>query len=223
MYQFFVKDLKMLDDEDLKHAKVLRIKKNEIIRIVSLDSAKAYFAYLDNASLSIIKQDDNYNELSAKISAIIPLLKSDKLDFLIQKLVELGTNKIYLYEAANAVVKNNNIEKKLNRYKQIIKQAAMQSKRNLIPEIKYLKHFNETINIKADLKLIANEKSNETVKLKDDFKSIAFIIGPEGGFSLNEVSLLKEHDFKEISLGKRILRAETAGIFLAANLSFIYD
>ncbi len=235
MFRFFVDDSNLLDDkiyiesDDFHHAKnVLRLNIGESLELVGKD-----FLYLGNI------EDINKDYLRVKVQTketiefeppIIRLFqglpKGDKFEYIIQKAVELGVDEIIPFESERTVVKykEKSYVKKQVRYEKIIKGAAMQSKRYQIPKLFLPIKFNDIEKSVDGLGLLAFEESNKPLKklLKDIDKvnSIDIVIGPEGGFSNQEVEYLISKGFDSISLGKRILRTETASLNLLSILRY---
>lgn len=237
MHRFFAQrkaeDLLYLAKEDIKHFKdVLRIKDDEEVEVY-IDGS-GYIAILnsytkDELSLKIISEIKEQYEPNIKITLFQSLVKSDKMDFIIQKAIEMGAYSIVPIETKRSIVKKKDIkDKKLERYKNIAKAAAMQSKREFIPSVADAIKLDEAKEIldSFDLVLIAYEDELEH-SIKDfeikDKKNIAIIVGPEGGFDISEVDELKRCGYKSISMGKRILRAETAPIALLTMLYYEYN
>ena len=237
MHRFFAQrkavDLLYLAKEDIKHFKdVLRIKDDEEVEVY-IDGI-GYIAILnsytkDELSLKIISEIKEQYEPNIKITLFQSLVKSDKMDFIIQKAIEMGAYSIVPIETKRSIVKKKDIkDKKLERYKNIAKAAAMQSKREFIPSVADALKLDEAKEIldSFDLVLIAYEDELEH-SIKDfeikDKKNIAIIVGPEGGFDISEVDELKRCGYKSISMGKRILRAETAPIALLTMLYYEYN
>lgn len=237
MHRFFAQrkagDLLYLAKEDIKHFKdVLRIKDDEEVEVY-IDGS-GYIAVLNSytkneLSLKIISEIKEQYEPNIKITLFQSLVKSDKMDFIIQKAIEMGAYSIVPIETKRSIVKKKDIkDKKLERYKNIAKAAAMQSKREFIPSVADAIKFDEAKEIldSFDLVLIAYEDEIEH-SIKDfeikDKKNIAIIVGPEGGFDISEVDELKRCGYKSISMGKRILRAETAPIALLTMLYYEYN
>lgn len=237
MHRFFAQrkagDLLYLAKEDIKHFKdVLRIKDDEEVEVY-IDGI-GYIAILnsytkDELSLKIISEIKEQYEPNIKITLFQSLVKSDKMDFIIQKAIEMGAYSIVPIETKRSIVKKKDIkDKKLERYKNIAKAAAMQSKREVIPSVADAIKLDEAKEIldSFDLVLIAYEDEIEH-SIKDfeikDKKNIAIIVGPEGGFDISEVDELKRCGYKSISMGKRILRAETAPIALLTMLYYEYN
>lgn len=237
MHRFFAQrkagGLLYLAKEDIKHFKdVLRIKDDEEVEVY-IDGS-GYIAILNSytkgeLSLKIISEIKEQYEPNIKITLFQSLVKSDKMDFIIQKAIEMGVYSIVPIETKRSIVKKKDIkDKKLERYKNIAKAAAMQSKREFIPSVADAIKLDEAKEIldSFDLVLIAYEDELEH-SIKDfeikDKKNIAVIVGPEGGFDISEVDELKRCGYKSISMGKRILRAETAPIALLTMLYYEYN
>ncbi|MBE6729452.1 MAG: 16S rRNA (uracil(1498)-N(3))-methyltransferase [Ruminococcaceae bacterium] len=232
MYNFFVEDSAKLDSgykiigSDYNHiANVLRMKIGE--RILVSNGGKSDLCEIigiDNNMVEVKILEENYNNAELPIDIILfqGLPKSDKMELIIQKTVELGVSKIYSVEMKRCVVKLDDKKKnsKISRWQSICESAAKQSKRNHIPEICPVISYKEALNIAKGLDLVLvpyeNEngmKSTETTlsKIKSGMK-IGVFIGSEGGFDQSEIDSAKDINAQIISLGKRILRTETAAI-----------
>ncbi len=198
--------------------KVLRVNNGYKFRLV--DSNQSVFMCSYNDGMAYIEEKlDEYNELETDITVILALIKNDKFDFAVQKLTELGVNRIVPYIARRSVVKPGKGNNKLDRIKKIAREASEQSHRNKIPEICDYATFKDLKKYKSELNLLAYEKETKSISDLKKYKSITYIIGPEGGFEPREVEDIIECGFDSISLGKRILRAETAAIFLASVIA----
>ena len=156
-------------------------------------------------------------ELDLEINLYQSLLKKDKFEWVLQKATEIGAKRVIPVVSENCVVKDLT-KNKLQRYQRIINQATMQCGGKISPGLDVLLDFNQVI-IGLDpqsLNLIAHEqeKDNKLINiLQNNYnKKINLFIGPEGGFSEQEINLAQRHSFIPFSLGKRILRAETAAI-----------
>ena len=160
--------------------------------------------------------------------------KKDKFELIIQKAVELGVYEIVPVMTDRVVVKledANKEEKKLERWQTIAKEAAKQSGRGLIPVIKPVHDFSAAITAmsKMDLALIPYEKAGDMNYTRDilcelsRYSSIGVFIGPEGGFSDEEISKAIQNNIKPITLGKRILRTETAGLAILSMMVLMLE
>ncbi|GAB3795329.1 16S rRNA (uracil(1498)-N(3))-methyltransferase [Virgibacillus kimchii] len=186
----------------------------------------------------IRKQLENITELPVSVTIAQGLPKGDKIDYIVQKGTELGAASFLPFEAERSIVvwDDKKKRKKISRMNKIAKEAGEQSHRNKIPHIHPVMSFAEMINEtnKGDLKLFAYEEEAKT----EDYQSLSTIlremknnhsrriticIGPEGGFSLNEANMLREHDFQPVRLGPRILRTETASLYALASISYHFE
>lgn len=239
MYQFFVDDAQIgkefitIIGSDVNHIKnVLRMKPGEKIR-VSNQKGQDYFCSIielgnDFVQADILDSEAANTELSSKIYLFQALPKGDRMETVIQKAVELGVHEIIPVAMKYCVVKLDakKAENKRKRWQAIAESAAKQSKRSLIPVVHEVMSFKEALSYAKECKVnlvpYENERGMEATKeavlelKKDD--TISVMIGPEGGFSEEEIELVKEENMKIISLGKRILRTDTAAI---ATLSML--
>lgn len=214
-YQVKENDLIILNDDILYHLKkVLRKDSSYTFRIVD-SNHDIYLANLYNDTACLIKEKLNeYNELDTKITCILSLIKSDKFELTLQKLVELGVNRIVPYAAYRSVLKIKDA-KKLDRFRKIILEASEQSHRNIVPELCEVAKLKDLIKYKSDDNYICYESDKDIVDIKPS-KSITYIIGPEGGFEDKEYQMICDMGYESISLGKRILRAETAAMYMTS-------
>ena len=234
MFRFFeqassLQDNKIfLSEDNLKHINVLRIEEDEDIEIVI--EGIVYLAKLYNNKgttfANIISKKTDANESNIKINLYQAIPKSDKFEWIIQKSIELGINEIIPFESQRTIVKwdNKKEKKKLERYNEIAKSAAKQSKRSYIPNVKSLKSFNEVLEeLKGKHIILAYEnrgKSLKNILQNCQAEEINIIIGPEGGFSEDEVKNFENIEANIVNLGNRILRSETAAIALCAMIQY---
>ena len=218
------KYIEINDKNEIKHlVNVYRYKIGDKIR--AIDYNYEYITEIDQISkseviLKIIEKNEDKYSLDVNIDLAIGILKNEKMKLLIQKLTELGVRNIIPLKTERVVVR---IDEKKEKWDTIVKESMKQCRAikrtnvELINEIKRLKYEN------YDIIIYAYENSVSSVKLKDiinkDIKNILCIIGPEGGFSIDEIEYLKSKNAIEISLGNRILRAETAAISVASTIS----
>ena len=222
--------------DDVKHIKkVLRYNIDDSIELCD-ENGVAYegqiYEYTENDEIlcKIIKIIEKNNELPYTLDLYQGLPKSDKLETVIQKCAELGITSITPVQMARSVAKINDEKgnKKLDRWNKIAAEASKQCGRQKIPLVNNLIIFENIIeNIsKYDIVLVPYEsEENISIKqilkgLKSNIASIAIVIGPEGGFSEEEISLLKERGAKICTLGQRILRTETAAIATVSMINY---
>jgi len=240
MNRFFVseidKDLVAITGNDYNHAKkVLRLGEND--EIYAVYKEKEYVAKIkldDGKNLIIenIKETKVLREPNVNIHIYQSLPKSSKMDYIVQKNVEIGINKLtpIISDRSLVKIKNNKQEKKkLKRWNKISEEAAKQSMRNKIPNIKSILSFDNMI---KELKTIIKGRNtevivpyeNELIKSTKDInyknKNYLVVIGPEGGFEKKEIDILLEIGAKPITLGPRILRSETAALVLSTVIMY---
>ena len=222
----------ILGDGDVHHLlHVMRVRISEEVEAVA--DNKLYSCLIK--SVSPLRIEINYEipqdvELKQDVTLFFALAKGDKIDFVVQKATELGVKRIVLVNTERCVVKLDEKQSahKLERFQKIAKEASEQSHRLLIPEIVGLVDIkNIPTSLLADTNLLAYEKeAGMTTGFFDKVnnQSLSVMIGPEGGFSEAEVELLKnEYNFLPISLGKRILRTETAAIYALSVIGFLLE
>ncbi|WP_237036315.1 RsmE family RNA methyltransferase [Mediannikoviicoccus vaginalis] len=237
MFRFFIDESNIIDDnfieivekEDFHHGKnVLRLKVGEKLELIS--EANKYINEIteiksDSILTKILEKTELKNkDVSIKLYQGMP--KSDKFELIIQKSVELGVDEIVPFESERTIVKfkAKSYNKKQERYEKIIKAAAMQSKRNSIPKIDFPINLNEIELEDGELGILAYEESylpiREVLKNLNEYNKISIVIGPEGGFSKNEVDNLVSKGFNSVLLGERILRTETASLNLLSIIGY---
>ena len=214
----------LLEDDDIFHlTRVMRAKVGEKIEVVN--EGVVYLAQINRfkpLEIDVIRRLKENNELPNKIILIAALLKGDKMDLVLQKATELGVSEIVLLQTERTVVrfKKDDRDIKLERFSKILKEAAEQSRRSVIPHLYRIISFDQLRDVDADIKMIAYEEEagptnsfNKIVESIKPGKKVALLIGPEGGFAEHEVEIALHHGYKKVSLGKRILRAETASFY----------
>ncbi|MCR5278549.1 MAG: 16S rRNA (uracil(1498)-N(3))-methyltransferase [Lachnospiraceae bacterium] len=234
MYHFFTDQNAVYDDHieitgaDFNHiTHVLRMKKGEEITIGIIGSTKEYLCRIDAFEADrvlclILDQQTVSTELPSKITLFQGLPKADKMELIIQKAVELGAAKIVPVAMARSVVKldDKKAASKVVRWQGISEAAAKQSKRGIIPVVSAPLSFSEAIKEAGnyDHILVPYEDARgfahtrEVLKSLKSGESIAVFIGPEGGFAPTEIEKARESGAEILTLGKRILRTETAGL-----------
>jgi len=243
MYKFFVKEEQIEDNkiniigEDVNHIKnVLRLEVEENICICNKDTYISYMCKIlefNNISVicEILEEILDTTEANTYIHIFQGLPKSDKFEFIIEKCTEIGVKEITPVSMKRSIVKLEEKEKikKLDRWQKIAEAAAKQSKRDNILKVNKVINFQKIFeNITDyDILLVAyeEEKENTLKKVLSKFKEkeslrIAVIIGPEGGIDENEINTCKANDFASVTLGKRILRTETAPLVISNNILY---
>ncbi len=244
MPKFFVKNNQISGNEievigeDINHIRnVLRMKIGDNLQICNEETGKNYLCkILENRKEVVVcnieKEILETTESSINISLFQGLPKFDKMELIIQKNTEIGIKKIFPVKMERTVVKidDKSAAKKVERWQKISEIAAKQSMRDIIPEVSNIINLKQLKDIASryDVILVAyeNEKNNtlkmelKELKKENKINNIGIVIGPEGGISENEIEELKQLNCKFISLGKRILRTETAGLVMASNIFY---
>ena len=231
MYQFFIETSQIAEDQirilgkDVNHMKnVLRMKPGEEIRVTDSETSRSY-----RCEVAELYEEEG-SELPVRIYLFQGLPKADKMELIIQKAVELGVYQIIPTACRRCVVKLDPKKEKtkLARWQQIAEAAAKQSKRSLIPEIMPVISLREAFarSQKMQVRLIPYERAEGMEKTREILKGIrpgdevAVFIGPEGGFEETEIEEAMKAQIKPVTLGKRILRTETAGMTVLAFLLY---
>ena len=241
MQQFFaepswIRENKIyMQGADVNHIKnVLRMKPGEDVR-VNDGRGKTYLCCISSyeeqtAVLDILKELDSDTELPSRIILFQGLPKGDKMEWIVQKAVELGAYSIVPFAAKRSVVKldEKKAAKKQARWQLIAKGAAEQSGRGIIPEVSTVRTFAEALGMAGELDVVLipyelEEGMKETARVLENIEcgqSVGIFIGPEGGFEEEEVERAKAAGAHAVTLGKRILRTETAGLTALSILMY---
>lgn len=232
MHRFFVPQL--YDEQmtivgvDARHiSKVLRMQCGQQIQIVSDDgvSAIAEIKSIDNECVTIhcLDKISESHEPRVKLVLAQGLAKGEKMDFIIQKAVEMGAYSVVPVAMEHSVVRLDGVKalKKVERWQKIAESAAKQSKRDIIPQVQQVQTLTQILaKDNSSTKIIAYEcEDKQSLKTalrnaenNNEIDEILLIIGPEGGISEAELEQARQAGAVAVSLGKRILRAETAGL-----------
>ncbi len=242
MYQFFVDSSQILDKKiiitggDVNHIKnVLRLKPGEEIAVKNGVDGREYRCGIEEftqdsviCGLRFIKEEGV--ELPSKIYLFQGLPKADKMELIIQKSVELGVFEVIPLAVKRCVVKldEKKAAAKVNRWQGIAEAAAKQSKRGIVPAVREPMTMREAAAYARgmDVKLIPYELADDMAHTREIIEavrlgeSVAVFIGPEGGFEQSEVEEALAAGIEPITLGKRILRTETAGLTVLSWLMY---
>lgn len=248
MPKFFVaqnqveKESIYINGEDVNHiVNVLRLTNDDEIFICNKDNNITYKSKIvkiekNKVTCKIEEILENNTESNINVTIFQGLPKADKMEYIIQKTTELGVKEIVPVMMKRSIVKldGKDADKKIERWQKIAEVASKQSGRDAIPSIGKILKVQELANkVSAyDMFIIAYEKENDvtlkqmlkSIKIKENEKlKIGVLIGPEGGIDEAEIDLLKENGAKIITLGKRILRTETAPITILSNIIYEYE
>lgn len=242
MFRYFCLDENIEDNivkvtgGDAKHLKtILRAHIGEIISVITTSHEyTAEIVSIDSEDITCILKDEvmKNNETKINITLCQGIPKQTKMETIIQQNVEVGVKNFIPLITERTVVKLNEKDrelKKLNRWQKIAKESAKQSKRNIIPNVENIITIKELVNrLKEDDAEIIVPYELEDVKLLKDVlvepkKDYYIIIGPEGGFDSKEIEMLQEIGAHIVTLGKRILRTETAGLVTSSVILYALD
>lgn len=246
-YQFFVDEYQIINNhvsiqgDDYSHIRnVLRMKPGEEVSVIVPGKEAEYRCMIrefteDSVELELLFVKEEGVELPNKVFLFQALPKQDKMELIIQKAVELGVYEVIPVATKRAVVKLDGAKeaKKIARWNAISEAAAKQSKRRIIPEITHVMNMDEALPYadRCGVKVIPyelcdNNTMSETRVLLSQIgadDSIAVFIGPEGGFAEEEIEKAESMGVKPITLGRRILRTETAGFVVLSWLNYLLE
>lgn len=219
----------ILKDDDMYHIKtVMRMKDNDEIIVVY--EKKAFLCCLENVKnnikINIKKELEKVDYNTPDITLIIPLLKEQKMDLILQKATELGVSKIIPIITNRSIIKLKQTDylKKLKRWERIVKEASEQSHRVDIPEISEIKTIEKLININGFKYVCSTKEKAKNIKIVmknvKNCDRINLVVGPEGGLEIKEEEMLNKLGFESITLGERIMRVETVPLFLLSIINY---
>ena len=251
MYQFFTEPSGIegrqisITGSDYNHIKnVLRLKKGEEVSVIVQGQDREYRCMIEDfdektetVRLGLLFVKEENVELGGRIFLFQGMPKGDKLELIIQKAVELGAFEIIPVDMKRSVVKldEKKRQKRTERYNAISEAAAKQAKRRIVPEVKAVMSFKQALEYCDEMgiekRLLPYElcdpstmkKTREILSSIRSTEQIAVFIGPEGGFSEEEIALSEKSGFSQITLGRRILRTETAGMTVLSWLVYLLE
>ncbi|WP_277678975.1 16S rRNA (uracil(1498)-N(3))-methyltransferase [Gracilibacillus dipsosauri] len=230
-----------LNGDDFHHVvNVMRMVVGDIILCSHPDgmTAKCKIQHIgtETVNAKIIEWIADSAELPIKVSIAQGLPKGDKWEYILQKATELGASELIAFQGDRSVVKwdEKKVIKKRPRWEKIVKEASEQAHRNKIPTVSGVWTFDSLLerSVHYDCKFFAYEeevRDRQSKKLHDYFSninqgaSVLICIGPEGGFSEQEATLLKKSSFQPVRFGPRILRTETAPLYALSSLSYYFE
>ena len=236
MTRFFISRQEMageklaLSGENAQHAKVLRLKPGETVLVCDGEGQECLcqIASADPWVLTVSDRRESQSEAAVQVSVYMAFPKADKLEHVIQKATELGAYEIVAFPSARCVSRpdERSLKKKLERWQKIAVSAAEQSGRGRIPQVIALKSLSEALSraSQADKALMFYEHEEAlTLKmaLAGTYRTVSLLTGPEGGLEEGEVAQARVAGMQVCTLGKRILRCETAP--LCALSAVMYD
>ena len=239
MHRFFISEKQIIEGkvtiqgQDARHIRdVIRLKEGDILQLVT--ESHVMMCMLDDVSKEkvsarIVEKMEPLNEPPIKLTLFQGLPKAAKMETILQKCTEVGVSAFYPVATERSVVKIKEVSKeskKLDRWRTIIEEASKQSKRDSIPQLGRILSFSELLSFIKGKKVVVPYELEEVNSLRDFVDGakgsgeICIVIGPEGGFEEDEIIELKKAGAHTITLGRRILRTETAGLVVASILLY---
>ena len=228
-----IRNEQVIFDKDQTHhiVNVMRMRVNDQITVVY--NEEAFLATITSTNplrVEVVENLHEDHELKNKVTLLYCIPKGEKLDLVIQKATELGVSEIILVQSERCIAKitKENKDKKLVRFNKIALEACEQSKRTKLPVIDKVIDYKDICKFNFDHSYIAYEDEGEisfkekVEKIKEN-ETIGIIIGSEGGFSRKEVDYAIQHGYTSVSLGKRILRSETAVFYALTSFSLLLE
>ncbi len=221
-----------IEGEDVKHIlRVLRLREGDMITVC--DKCKMDYECRisdissDRVCAEIVSSGENRAESDIHLTLYQGMPKSDKMDYIVQKCVELGVSEIVPVITKRAVSRPNDADKKVSRWQKIAEEAAKQCGRGIIPKIGKMLGFDEALSEMCGEEILAVmpyecevENKLRTVLCEAKKKNISIFIGPEGGFDDMEAAVARNRGVKTVTLGPRIMRTETAPLAVCAAVMY---
>lgn len=234
MVRFFVQPEELagkvaaLSGENAQHAKVLRLREGERVLLCDGQGREALCQVLPSGKMEVLERRESQSEAAVQVSVYLAYPKADKMEHVIQKATELGAYEIVAFPSARCVSRPEEkaLKKKQERWQKIAQSAAEQSGRGRIPQVLTLPSLADALRrgAEADKALLFYENEQaHTLKaaLVGSYRTVALLTGPEGGLEEREVAQAAAAGFQVCTLGRRILRCETAP--LCALSAVMYD
>lgn len=221
-----------LDAYNHKHvSKVMRYRNGDRVICILPDHAIYYYEIVDIHQGLLLRQEEIFedHELDVDVTLIYGLPKNDKFEMVLQKATELGVSRVVPFLSKRSMIKTDakTFAKKQERYLRILKEASEQSCRQKMPILSSLITIKELSSYLSDVNLVAYEEESKQGEcqafhriLMQDHHSITIIVGPEGGFDPQEIEVMKALGIVPCSLGKRILRSETAPLYMLSVIGY---
>jgi len=219
----------ILNEDDIYHIRtVMRMKDND--EIIVVNDKKAYLCCLENVKenigIIIKKELEKIDYNTPEITLIVPILKEQKMDLILQKSTELGVSKIIPILTKRSIIKlkPSDYDKKITRWMRIVKEASEQSHRVDIPKINDILTIKELQNLEGFKYVCSTKEKSKNIKLVmknvKNCDRINLVMGPEGGLDEKEETELNKIGFESITLGSRIMRVETVPLFLLSVINY---
>lgn len=221
----------LLSEGDLYHiTRVMRMKEQDKIEVVFEQKLYLCSIQKENDKINILIEEEleTKKDFMKQVILLLPILKEQKMDLILQKVTELGVSDIIPVALKRCVVKidSNKQEKKLERWQKILKEASEQSMRHIVPTLHPISNLNQIKELKGTKLLCSTKENKNTLKFflqtHTNYDKLIIGIGPEGGFDIEEEQELCNNGFIPVTLGPRILRVETVPIYLLSILNYEY-
>jgi len=216
-------------DKDARHhlLKVLRFPIESMITLFNgdgYDYAAKIVSVKRICKVEVNTRKKNNSESSLDLTLAQGIAKGEKMDFLIQKAVELGVNRIVPLQTERCVVrlKGEKIAKRIEHWQKIANHACAQSGRAVVVEVDTQKTLSELLSVKVSNGFVLHHQATNTLSNIKPTSKATILIGPEGGLSEQEIELANGAGFQSVLLGKRILRTETASLAAIANMQLLW-
>ena len=237
MPRFFIPEADSFTDtayiggRDAEHIRVLRLRPGEELTVCN-GRGTDYVCRLissskDGATAEIIRVEASCGEPGVCVTVYCGLPKGDKAELIVQKCVETGAKEIVFFDSERVIQRTDGVSKKLERWGRIAEEAAKQCGRGIIPAVRWIDGFDEMINEASNCDAVffmyeagEREAFSEALGGSKTLATAAVITGPEGGFEESEAQKARERGFHICSMGKRILRCETAPVAALTALMF---
>ncbi|MDC9726530.1 MAG: 16S rRNA (uracil(1498)-N(3))-methyltransferase [Candidatus Thioglobus sp.] len=223
-----INDTLQLDDYGSHHLiKVLRFPEGQDITLFNGDGNNYTATVLSTkkrCEVQIHSASDNHSESRLTLTLAQGIAKGDKMDFLMQKAVELGVNQIVPIFTQHCVVrlKGDKLKKRMQHWQKIIIGACEQSGRSVVPELLEPLDFSRFVEQDFGNKFILHHRAEHSLLDVEPLTQATIIIGPEGGLSDDEIQLAIKHNAQPLLLGSRVLRTETASLAALANMQLLW-
>lgn len=229
-HEEFLADTIVLRGENAQHAKVLRLNADETVLLCDADGNECLCRVVDPTSMTlcVVERRESISEPRVRASVYMALPKADKLEHVIQKATELGAYEIVTFPSARCVSRpdEKSLAKKCERWQKIARSAAEQSGRGRIPQVIVLPSYQAAVEraAQADIGLLFYENEHALTLRKSlsrrPYSTVSLLTGPEGGLEEAEVEAARAAGLRICTLGKRILRCETAPLCALSALMF---
>lgn len=235
MHKLFLSSVKLgpfiVNGPDVEHLHAVRVKIGDVISVSDGSfSGEAVVTEIrkDSVHLDVTEIAAAENEPSVCVNVFCANLKGQSNEFVLKKCVEIGAGSINFFQSDNCVAQvTERIDKKISRLNELSRQAAMQCGRDTVPPVRFFESFDSAVEdaSKSEVSLFLHEKSDVPFirNLGTPLKTASFMVGPEGGFSLRESQFALSKGIVPVTLGKLILRAETAPIYALSVMNSVYE